>query len=369
MPNDVFAQLKSNVGGFLSMSTFLSTSESENVARIYAGGDEERTTVLMIILMDPAIRSKVPVGNIDCLSQYGGAECEYLFSMGSVFRIVSVDQKEDDLWEAVLKLTVDRDPQMLEFSDFVRVQIQNSDNPLVTLGNLTNRIHETNGERFYIKALENETDWRERAKILDILGDFYKNMDQYDRALESYQQAFDIKRENEPENKQLLSESFFYLGNIYHLKENFNTALDYLQRSLEIEVSTTTESIQESIAERNYNIALIFYFQQKYEESLIYFNRALNIRLKIHPKRHNDISATYYIIGHTFHKLGRIQEAFEYAEKAVANSFFTGDRESRQSYEKALEKVYEQLDSQAFWPYIGTLNLYDAGDGMFLTWA
>ncbi|CAF3856852.1 unnamed protein product [Rotaria sp. Silwood1] len=368
MPNDVFAQFKSNVGGLLSISNFLSTSERKNITRICADGDEERTAVLMIILMDPAIRSEVPVGNIDCLSQYGGAEREYLFSMGSIFRIISVEQKEDNLWEAVLKLTRDRDCQMLKLSEFVRVQIQNSDNPLVMLGNLTNRMHETNGERLYIKALENEIDWRERAKIRDILGNFYKNMDQYDKALESYQQAFDIKRENESENTQLLSQSCYYLGNIHYLKENFNTALDYFQRSLEIEVNTM-ESIQENIAERNYNIALVFYFQLKYKEALIYFNRVLNIRLKIHPEGHNNISATYYIIGPTFHKLGRIQEAFEYTEKAVGNSFSTGDRGSRQNYDKELKKVYEQLDSQAFWTYIGTLNLYDTGDGMFLTWA
>ncbi|UJR24613.1 hypothetical protein I4U23_005988 [Adineta vaga] len=62
--------------------------------QIFAGKDETTTVVLMTLIIDPSIDGNVPYGNISVFGHFGEAETEYLFSIGSVFRIVSLKNIE-----------------------------------------------------------------------------------------------------------------------------------------------------------------------------------------------------------------------------------------------------------------------------------
>ena len=95
-----FENIKNNIGGLLSVSNFLSTTAAADIAEIYAGhplDDQTVCSILFQLYIDPSVNS-TPYADIQKFSFFEGAEREYLFSMGSVFRIDKVRQRDDQVW-------------------------------------------------------------------------------------------------------------------------------------------------------------------------------------------------------------------------------------------------------------------------------
>ncbi len=97
------------------MNTFLSTSENKEIALGFAReslNDPDTEAVLLQIDLNPMEISSAPYANIDDFSVFKGIEKEYLFSMGTVFRIGSSKKIEDGVWCVQLTLTKDNDKQL-----------------------------------------------------------------------------------------------------------------------------------------------------------------------------------------------------------------------------------------------------------------
>lgn len=100
MPTEEFEKIKNNIGGLLSISNFFSTTANIEVAEIFAGRPIHDTTtscILFTIDVDSTINT-FPFANIKNYSYFNEAEREYLFSMGTVFRIQTVHQRDDHVW-------------------------------------------------------------------------------------------------------------------------------------------------------------------------------------------------------------------------------------------------------------------------------
>ncbi|CAF4063108.1 unnamed protein product, partial [Adineta steineri] len=112
---------RENCGGLISMNSFVSATQNENVAIAFSGdGDQsipqDEVSVIYEMLIDTDIRS-TPYAKIQSIM---ADEQEILFSMGSTFRIGEIDEirsrvyrvkltmvhKEDELWN---KLTAHLD--------------------------------------------------------------------------------------------------------------------------------------------------------------------------------------------------------------------------------------------------------------------
>ncbi|CAF1691376.1 unnamed protein product, partial [Adineta ricciae] len=84
-------KLRNNLNGFLSVTNFLSTTVSKPLATIFAGNGTEihMQSILFQIDIESAI-NKFPYANISSESAFGDTEGELLFTMGAVFRILSI---------------------------------------------------------------------------------------------------------------------------------------------------------------------------------------------------------------------------------------------------------------------------------------
>ncbi|CAF3954853.1 unnamed protein product [Rotaria sp. Silwood1] len=132
------ANLKTNIGGLLSITNFLSTTSDQRVAYAFAEREmttPDRTAVVMRIKNESNASSRAVFADIDSLSYFAGKEYEWLFSMGSVFRIESMEESREGLCCISLILTNDSDEQLKTLTDYMRRQIWNP-NPLLRLGNL-----------------------------------------------------------------------------------------------------------------------------------------------------------------------------------------------------------------------------------------
>ncbi|UJR08385.1 hypothetical protein I4U23_012656 [Adineta vaga] len=119
----IFNKLKSNRGGLLSMNTFLLTSVKENIGLFYAEaslGDPDTVAVLFQIDVNPLESSVTPYANIEHLNVFEGTEKEYLFSMGTAFRIRSIQKANENIWRINLNLTKTDDKQLEKLARYKR---------------------------------------------------------------------------------------------------------------------------------------------------------------------------------------------------------------------------------------------------------
>ena len=118
---DQIKKLKKNRGGFLLFNSFLSTSMKQDIAMIFIFGS--KLAVLFEMHIDPSVQN-ISIINIEDISYLKKETCEHelLFAMGSVFRIVNIDQ-ENDYYHVQLTLSENLGEQLEAYTNVTRSQI------------------------------------------------------------------------------------------------------------------------------------------------------------------------------------------------------------------------------------------------------
>jgi hypothetical protein len=127
MSNVEFQQVKNNIGGLISIKNFLSTTMNRDLAFIFAGeSNEDEMAVLMEIEIDHSDEEPTSYfANIEQLSYFGLGEQEWLFSMGSVFRVSNIERMENNhVWLVQMKLTDRYDKQLKILTQHLRWEIE-----------------------------------------------------------------------------------------------------------------------------------------------------------------------------------------------------------------------------------------------------
>ena len=130
LDNADFEKIRENEGGLLTISNFLSTSSDREVALTFARGsiqDKRKASILMEITVDK--NTTVPMASISELGVFKG-EKEWLFSMGSVFRIGSLVPSPDGIWVLKLTFTNDYDQQLNDLKIFLKKSMEDENNCL-----------------------------------------------------------------------------------------------------------------------------------------------------------------------------------------------------------------------------------------------
>jgi tetratricopeptide (TPR) repeat protein len=173
-------------------------------------------------------------------------------------------------------------------------------------------------EKFYKKAYETETDWKQKVAILTNLGVVHRQREQLEKALSYYEQALEVGRNyTNDEYDPIFSGVFNNIGLIYCKKKDFLPAIENMQRALKIE-ETIPERTQEHIASIYLNIGFIFLEQHNYEQSFENLQHSLDIFLQIFPSETNgQIAMLYDNMARCFAGITNWSKAIEYAQKAV----------------------------------------------------
>ncbi|CAF3492763.1 unnamed protein product [Rotaria sp. Silwood1] len=166
LPTSVLQQLEDNKNKFISMNGFLSTTKSNDVAKMFAGVETNRAgyqSVLFEMHIDGAINTKRPYADISRESAIPDEE-EVLFFMGFVWRIEAVDKLFDNTWKVKLQLSTDIN------SNLTRSFNELSDKcTYFTLGRILHELGEyKNAISFYDRMLNITSELSERKTCADI---------------------------------------------------------------------------------------------------------------------------------------------------------------------------------------------------------
>lgn len=234
--------MRSTSNGIISFHHFLSTSRREDVARFRAessAASDKLVGILFEITVDSNI-DDIPFASIDSQSAFGSDEAEILFSINTIFRIGQIEYLDSNLYRIHLTLIQNNDQEMQKLTQYLQDEIHRHNDPLLCFGQLLLRMQE----------------WTKAKEIYDIL----------------------LKKYLEHHSEINTSHCYHQLGYIHYQFDQFETALDYLRKSLNT-LGIRQRFFKSQVADTYSMIGQVL-FQQKndLQAALENMERALNIR-------------------------------------------------------------------------------------------
>ncbi|CAF4323474.1 unnamed protein product [Rotaria sp. Silwood2] len=157
MSADELQLIKNNIGEFISINTFLSTTTIRSIAIDFSGNGCQRPqyeSVLLHITIDLTLTNVKPYANISHLSSMED-ENEILLSLGTVFTIDSVEIFNDELWLINLTLANHNNTHVKNILNHLRMRSFSVDDGLM-FGLCLEAMDETQKAKQYYKILFDE---------------------------------------------------------------------------------------------------------------------------------------------------------------------------------------------------------------------
>ena len=351
-------EFQQNEGCLLSANEFLSTTVERETALVYAGhlnSDSAFASILFEIKI-PTDSSKATFAWVGNLSNYGLAEQEVLFSIGSIFRIGSVELLSgiDDVHCVHLSLTDDEDTELACLLAAFRAELSNpqgyenliqllidmgqhklaeqialfyikplTDGPAASIFN-TSLTYLREGYRneayklclggFELERHTRSSDDPKLARTYGALAYYYSLNNQWDQALDSYQQY--VKLEQKP---QALASGYGSIGRIYEQMKDLSNACLYYKKALALRLQCLPPTHPE-LATSYLRVGSVMSDLGYYSDALDLLNKCLNIQHRSLPEYHRQMAETHALIGSALALKDQFLEAISHYDKAIAIS-------------------------------------------------
>ncbi len=162
--------------------------------------------------------------------------------------------------------------------------------------------------------------------VYDCMGTIYYQLGDYENSLNAYKTSIELRTSSQFPIRGL-AQSYANIANIYISKDEYESALDCLEKSMliyeELEDSLGIASINKIKADYYVDMGL-------YDAALSCLKQTLEIRLSKYGELNKDVANAYFHLAQVLRKRDKNTEALEYANKA--NDIFIkilGDRHPR----------------------------------------
>ncbi|CAF0988079.1 unnamed protein product [Didymodactylos carnosus] len=308
---DELKKFQENIGGLVSLNSFLSSTKSSEVALEFAGEKSINNPFVepVVLQMEINLNAKTkPFANVQKFS-YMKDEGEILISMGTVFKIESVEQLPSGHWFIELTLSELENKKVKDVIEHYQKQIGETPS-LLTLGSfLMDMAEYGKAKRYYKMVLEelSPTDHKTRGRIYNALGLIYRRTGNFDLSLKMFRKALRF---------EFIEEIYHNIGTVYLEKGNYKRALRYCKYALK-SVRKMRGSDHHSLVESYQDIGTIYRLTGRYRLALENSVKALLLDLKYLPKNHPDLAISYLNVGMAYFENGQYEIALGYFEDVL----------------------------------------------------
>ncbi|MBU7045911.1 MAG: tetratricopeptide repeat protein [Theionarchaea archaeon] len=161
-------------------------------------------------------------------------------------------------------------------------------------------------------------DKKTRADIYFCLGSIVDDLGEWDTAIDYYEKSLEIKEKIG--HIHGISQTYNNLGLVYAHKGQWDTAIDYYEKSLEI-----FENLGDiyGIGQMYGNLGLVYAHKGQWDTAIDYYEKSLEIKEKI--GHIHGISQTYNNLGLVYYRKGQWDTAIDYYEKSLEIKEKLGD--------------------------------------------
>ncbi|CAF3389536.1 unnamed protein product [Rotaria socialis] len=257
LSNSELKMLLSNIGGLISMNSFLSTTLNRNLALTFAG-DGSRSPLLESVLFQLECNT---ITNRKPFASTNTSESEILFSIGAIFRIENIGKLKDNnnIWFINLMSVDDNENEthMKELTDHLMENI--SPNPTVeSIAAILSTMGECQkAQKYYEMALKNipSNDVSNIARITTCIGDCEKDSN---LALKAYTDALQLEQQSSNQSSIAIAHLYERIGVTNFKLFNYEDALGFHKKALEIYHNESLSPEESCFALAYYNIGRVY---------------------------------------------------------------------------------------------------------------
>jgi tetratricopeptide (TPR) repeat protein len=328
--------LRNSIGNLISMNSFLSTSLDRDVALRFLQsngsmiGSDDFEPVLFEIQGDPQIISnKMMTMNTNCkpfakISQFSdiGDECEVLFMLGSIFCLNQIchDQSLAHARMSIIRMTLssDHDNDLKELYDHMKNEYDREETNLLSLGDVMLKMGKFDlAEKYYRRLLsELPSNDPSLSDLYQRLGRVANAKGEYDTSLEWYEKSLRIDVRTRPSDHVNIGLTHNNIGNVHRKKGDHSRALESYNRAVSLFQQAHDDNHPDMASFYN-NIGIIYDEQQKYVEALDFYEKSLAIWKKHLPSDHPDLGRLYNNIGAVHRCLGHCDVALKHYNRSL----------------------------------------------------
>jgi len=154
------------------------------------------------------------------------------------------------------------------------------------------------------------------ADVLHMLGRLYYSQNEYDLALEYNFKSLQIRKEILGEKHPDVAASYNNIGIVYYDKGEYDKVLEYYFKTLQIDKEVRGEK-HIYVADSYDNIGNAYNAIDEYDKALEYHFKALQIRKEILGENHTLVAISYNNIGLDYGEKGEYTEALDYYFNAL----------------------------------------------------
>ncbi|CAF1353362.1 unnamed protein product [Didymodactylos carnosus] len=326
---DELNNIKTNIDGFISMNTFFSTTLDCSLAFTLSGEgsqlNENKVSVVYMIDIDTTITT-MPFYNIKDLS-YFQAEDEILFSIDTIFKLISVEEHCNNdvrVWLFELKLIDKIDNDELDgLYKYFKDQFSGETTSYGILASILYEMGESEKAEKYSRILLEQLppDDPGIGVIYSNLGTLYakKNMltdafKMFDKAIDFYSSTNLIHYSNK---EHFLSIAYTNIASAHLDNGNYTEALKTYEKALDMQTKILP-SIHAHLVNTYNNIASVYSEMGNFHQSLKYYQLASDLcQQGALPHNHPTVAVIYNNLGFIFDKLGNRSKAMENFEIAL----------------------------------------------------
>ncbi|CAF3457165.1 unnamed protein product [Rotaria sp. Silwood1] len=317
--NDELELMKNNIGQFLSMNSFLSTSRNLSTALHFARLTPVIDGIQRIIFeieINPRLQTKA-FADITKTS-YFQHEDEVFIMLGALFRIETVmEDKNDRVWVAHVSLASEDDFHLKETFAHMKDTI-GDDTDLDTLGNILIEMGEYDQAQkcYELMMYDSQLGVSRAFRGLGCVANGKKDTNQ---ALEYARSEKSIKESILSKGHAELGSLYSWIGGLYWSSCDYDQALAFLNMALKIQEKVKPINLPRLAA--TYNRMAITYDCMKADGlAEKYYNKTLMTQKTVLPSDHPSIALTYNNLGCLFRDRGDYVQAMEYYQKSLAIS-------------------------------------------------
>jgi tetratricopeptide (TPR) repeat protein len=306
--------VKNSLGEFLSINGFFSTNIHREQAISYLNNSDitnDLEKVLFEIVADP----HRPFCNITSFSYFSGEE-QILFTLGAIFRLVSIYQQDDGkdrIWIIRMKLSSNKHKRLKVSFEHMKNQYNTEQMNLLSFGRILRKMSKfDDAEKFYRRLLKELPD--DHENIADChygLGIVMDEKGDYESSLEWHQKSIEIKKQTLEVNDPSIGYSYNSIANVYQKKGDYKRALEYYNQALIIWKKAFGENHLDVAMCLN-NMGCVYENEKKYSEALECHQKALAIKNQHLPSDHLNLSATHNNLGTVYGSMGQLDSALEH---------------------------------------------------------
>ena len=312
-----FEKLTKTKGGLISFNNFLSTSKKQDVSLVFAKNarlKSDMVGILFQITIHPSV-AYTPFAFIRDYSCYKTEE-EILFSMHSIFRVITITQLDanNSLYQVDLTQTTDDDRELRVLRQQMQKELQSGEG-WHGLGNLLIQLSQwDNAEKLYNARKPATSDINEKELHYHQLGCIKRDLGDYEKAIEYFEQSLEICQKTLPANHPSLATCYGNMAGVYGDMGEYSKALSFYEKDLEI-CQKTLPANHPSLATCYGNMAGVYRHMGEYSKALSFYEKDLEIKQKTLPANHPSLATCYGNMAGVYRDMGEYSKALSFYEK------------------------------------------------------